>query len=213
MIASQSEILASPVFQFVTELTVELVAIFLAIIAAFFIEERRSKRVAKNRAIQISEALRSELRYYIEATEGIAEKIKTGLAKWERAASSGGNPPPFYFRLEGAERPPQAAWQAALRSKILDVFDPQLVFEVGNFYHEIDGVGRRFVRYGGFVEEEILPALEDGRASFYEGDSLKPQFRASMDRLAELGKYHTKFAAWARRISDRISDEVRRLEG
>ncbi|MHC4235541.1 MAG: hypothetical protein ACYSUQ_10540 [Planctomycetota bacterium] len=201
----------SPFIQMMVGAGVEVVAVFFAVIAALIVEERRERRVAKKRAIQISGALKSELDYYIGLTEQIAENIKAGLSGWERSSAAGSSPAPFFFRLEGAERPPQAAWQAAIRSKILDVFDPQLVFEIGNFYHEIDGVGQRYIRYDSFVEAEILPRLEAGNTAFYSGDSLLPQFRANMDRLGELGGYHEKFVSWAREISGRIEKEIHRL--
>ncbi|MEX2122755.1 MAG: hypothetical protein WD795_02600 [Woeseia sp.] len=58
---------------------------------------------------------------------------------------------------------------------------PDLLFDLGFFYSERDGVGRKFVRYSEFVESEILPWLNGDPGVFYTADgALKPEYAANM---------------------------------
>ena len=62
---------------------------------------------------------------------------------------------------------------------------PNLMFEIGYFYSELDGIGVKFVRYSELVESQILPRA-DHPEQFYDADgNLKPEFRQNMERLRE----------------------------
>jgi hypothetical protein len=75
---------------------------------------------------------------------------------------------------------------AALQSGLVDLIHPSLLFDLGFYYSEHEGLGVRYIRYATFVETEILPRLNEGSSAFYDEDrKLKPSFAANMDRLRE----------------------------
>ncbi len=81
--------------------------------------------------------------------------------------------------------PPDTTWQAALQSNLAELVPPRLMFDIGFFYSEQQGVGVKFMRYSVFVDREILPKL-DNPAAFYDASGrLKPEYAQNMERLRE----------------------------
>lgn len=87
-----------------------------------------------------------------------------------------------------------------------DMFAPDLLFELGFYYSELYGVGRKYLRYIIFVEDEILPSLKQHPSHFYRDDGLrlKPEFEASMDRLQDWVDENTRLRVWASCLVKRL---------
>jgi hypothetical protein len=93
--------------------------------------------------------------------------------------------------------------------QLTDLFDPVTLFDLTYFYSEVDGVGRKYVRYVTVVEDEILPGLIGGEDSFYDSDGrLRPRYCANMDRLREYQHETGWLSAWAECLVYRL--EARR---
>lgn len=76
-------------------------------------------------------------------------------------------------------------WQVAQRSGLAELVHPTLMFDLGFFYSEIDGIGLNFVRYSEFVKREILPRVADPHAFYDEQGNLKPAYQQNTKRLRE----------------------------
>jgi hypothetical protein len=51
------------------------------------------------------------------------------------------------------------AWEAATSAGMLEVFEPALIFAVGNAYHEYTQIGQRIARYHDLTETVVFPLL------------------------------------------------------
>ncbi len=140
----------------------------------------------RRRAALIVEALRQDLRDSIGVEERFIAEVGAGLAAFDAARERGEKPAPYTFRISGSDRAPNSIWQAATQSSLADLIHPGLLFDLGFYYSERDGIGDKYVRYVTFVENEILPRLDARPSAFYDdAGALKPEFAANMERLRE----------------------------
>ena len=117
---------------------------------------------------------------------------------------SGKKPPPYYYRIDGSDTAPDV-WSTFEQMQLTDLFDPVTLFDLMFFYSELDGIGRKYVRYVTFVEDEILPGLIGGNDGFYDADGrLRPIYRANMDRLRDYEHETRRMTAWARCLVYRL---------
>jgi len=125
---------------------------------------------------------------------------------WDEARARGEMPPPFVFRIRGAEKPPLTTWEVVNQAQIAELLEPNLLYELGFYYNELSGIGDRFVRYSEFTEAEVLPLKLAGSAGFYDdaGDRLLPQFEAHMNRLREYMVITDDSIAWAECLRGRV---------
>lgn len=157
------------------------------------------------RTDHVIETLRADLRNSVGVEERFIAEIGAGLAAFDAARARGEKPVPFVFRIAGSDTPPSYVWQAALQSRLADLIHPTLLFDLGFFYSERDGLGVRYLRYATFVESEILPRAKVGAAAFYdESGALKPEFAANLDRLRELRSFHQFSVAAAKCLERRF---------
>jgi len=172
-----------------------IVGVFIGIQVANWNDERQSEE----RRSKVMQALIADLRDATNVQHAmIAVPITEGLATWQAAFEAGEQPPPFYFRLPGSDTAPDT-WAMLQQEQLSELFDPLTLFDLGFYYSELEGVGRKYIRYVSFVENEILPNLKLDRSTFYteDGAVLKPVFAASMDRLREFGRESETLRIWA----------------
>lgn len=189
------------------KLVFELIVIFLGVYAAFWVDNYRDEMAEVERSREIAQALQKDISDVIRVVQTTVDEVHTGLDEWERARERGETPPPYVFRFSGSERPPDTVFNAILQSRPVELFDSELVFDLGYFYSELLGTSDRYVRYATFTESEILPRLKTGPASFYSADGgrLMPEYAAHMDRLRELNEF------WQADLR-RAQDLIERLE-
>ena len=113
------------------------------------------------------------------------EKAKEGLAAFTAARARGEKPTPYFMRFRGSDTAPKSVWEVAQQSGLADLVHPSLMFEIGYYYSELDGIGVKFVRYSEFVESEILPRLGNPEPFYDDKGNLKPEFQQNMQRLRE----------------------------
>jgi len=167
----------------------ELLIVFFGVWGALWAESRRDAAQDQERAIQIAEGIVTNLDTVAItwALPFIAEQ-QEALARWQVAYERGDRPMPFFFRIPGGERGNAEIWDAAISAGLLDVLDPGLVSDLGNFYRENDGVAIRLSRYQARTEELIYPGLQEGVEWYYKTNSprLKPEFEGFMLQTEEV---------------------------
>ena len=184
----------------------ELIIVFVGVYGAFWVDDYRDQREQEANAELLAEALKQDLRDYVEVTGRMVDIIDTGLGRWEEQRSRGESPPPFAFRINGSEVPPVATWDAVRQAEAAKLFEPSLLFDLGFFYSEITGMAHRYVRYAVFTEAEVLPRLLPGGAPFYteEAGRLLPPFAAHMDRLREYREFMAETIDWSSCLLQRL---------
>lgn len=156
-----------------------------------------AERIEGQRREQIVDALVTSLSDAISVQERFITEIERGLLDWERAYERGERPPPFVYRIEGSDTAPDT-WSMFEQTQLTDIFDPVTLFDLTFFYSELAGVGRKYLRYISFVEDEILPGVIAGEEAFYDEDGrLKPRFFANMDRLRDYRREIIHITEWA----------------
>ncbi len=186
---------------------------FLIVVVGVFIGIQvanwNAERQAQDRRAMVTQALLADLKDAANVQQAvIATPIRQGLTVWQLAFDRGEQPPPFYLRMPGSDTAPDT-WGMLQQEQLSELFDPITLFDLGFYYSELDGVGRRYIRYVSFVENEILPYLKADSAVFYseDGAELKPVYAASMDRLREYGRESEKLRQWAQCLIHRIEAE------
>ena len=176
------------------ELVVVVVGVFVGIQVANW-NEARLEAVRKQ---QIIAALVADISDSISVQRGFVDQIDAGLLAWERSNARGERPAPYYFRIEGAETAPDI-WGTLQQTQLVDLFDPVTLFDLSFYYSELAGVGRKYVRYVTFVEENVLPYAVVQPETFYAAgsSSLKPVYQANLDRLRDFRNDSERFIYWA----------------
>ncbi len=133
---------------------------------------------------ELREQVIGALATYLADTRGVQEQviaeIESGLASWESAVANGNRPPPYFFRHTGSDTAPEM-WTTFEQMQLNDLFDPVTLFDLAFFFSELDGVGRKYIRYVTFVEDEILPGTISDEDIFYDQNGrLKAKFHANM---------------------------------
>jgi len=164
-----------------------------------------AERLAQQRQDQIADALATDLRDAIAVQNRFVPAIDAGLAAWEASHERGERPAPFTYRIEGSDTPPDT-WTTVEQMGLADQFDPVTLFDLTFYYSELQGIGRKYVRYVRFVEDEVLPGEIAGAASFYAEDGrLQPRFQANMDRLRDFQRDTEQMTKWAECLVYRLN--------
>ena len=190
----------------VTRYGAELVIVFVGVYAAFWVDNYRDQKRDAERTVQIVQTLHEDLLDFVATSRIFDERIVSGLDGWEAARVNGERPPPYVLRVDRSETPPISVWQAVSQSSLVELLEPSLLFDLGFFYSEVEGVGVKFVRYSEFTDEFVLPGLKRGADWFYDDSTgdLKPEFAAHMDRLREYQGDMRVLAGWAECLIERL---------
>ena len=201
-----------PTFRSYKMLLAELVVIFLGVYGAFWVDNYRDEQERDERTKQVILVLRQDLEDGIEVGGVFDEAIETGLLEWSIARKKGETPPPYVFRIYGTEKPPLTTWEIVRQTQLSDLLQANLLYELGFYYNELDGVGDKATRYLEFTESQVLPLLKSGSTGFYSDDKsrLLPKFEAHMDRLREWAHLQNDMQVWAACLITRLesADEI-----
>jgi hypothetical protein len=191
-------------FAFFAELIVVVVGVFVGIQVANWNEAR----LEAERKEQIVEALITDISDVIGVQLEFIDEIDSGLNEWERSYARGEKPAPYYFRITGSDTAPDT-WAVLQQMQLVELFDPQTLFDLSLFYSELGGVGQKYVRYVTFVEENVLPYVDVQAEVFYkDGElSVKPIFQANMDRLRDFRDESARILKWAQCLVFRLQSD------
>ena len=168
-----------------TGVFIELVIVIVGVFIGLQVDNWNQMRQEKQHAAQLLNTLGMSMRDFDHTTAEMSKRITEGLAAFHQARARGEHPPPYFFRIRGSDTPPIAAWQAALQSNLAELLPPKLMFDIGFYYSEQQGVGEKFVRYSKFVDREILPRLGHPDSFYDASGALKPVYVQNMQRLRE----------------------------
>lgn len=176
-----------------SELLIVIVGVYIGLQVNTWNDERRDAQ----RREQIIGALVTNLSDAISVQKRMVEEIGTGLSVWETAVARREQRPPFYYRIGGSDTAPET-WSTFVQMQLTDLFDPVTLFDLMFFYAEVEGVGRKYIRYVTFVEDQVLPGIISNDDIFYSADGqLKPEFQANMDRLRDYQQETLRLNVWA----------------
>lgn len=193
---------------------VGLLTIFTGVTAAFFFDGYRQQLEQDQQLGETRAGIVQELRHYESHGSAIVDAIDKSLAHWKAADAAGVRAVPGYYLINGAPRPPTAAWTSALSSGVASRFDPRTQLELGYFYSEFSGIHDNYVRRLVFTEQEILPRAMSGPAAFYDADGkLQPQFRVHMELLARFSADLRRLTTEARRLRVKLEAQARDRDG
>ena len=188
----------------------ELFIIFLAVSAAFVVENYRDHR---SRVAEFHDAMSgviAELRNTEAKTRTYSDAIFAELARWEEADRDGRRAVPGHYRIPGATHPPTAAWNSAVSSGVARMIEPKLRTDLGYYYSEFLGIHDNYDRYNQFTEREVLPRILLGADAFYGADGkLLPQFRVYMDLQKEFATDLRQIGASAHELRTRLEASQR----
>ena len=174
------------------ELLIVIVGVYIGLQVNTWSEDRRDAQ----RREQIIGALVTNLSDSIIVQKQMVAEIETGLSLWDEAVAGGEQRPPFFYRIAGSDTAPET-WSTFVQMQLTDLFDPVTLFDLMFFYSELDGVGRKYIRYVTFVEDQVLPGIIRNDDIFYDVDGqLKPEFQANMDRLRDYQQETSRLIKW-----------------
>lgn len=176
---------------------VETLIVVLGVFLGLQVNNWNEAREAAVRRAQITQALVTDLRDASNVQRGFVANIDKGLGDWRASFDAGILPPPYYMRIEGSDTGPKT-WDTLQQMPLSDMFDAITIFDLSFYYSEQDGIGRKYIRYVTFVENDILPNLFRDPAVFYNADhsALQPEYTASMDRLREYAAESRRLERW-----------------
>lgn len=190
---------------------IETLIVVLGVFLGLQVNNWNEARAAEARRGEIVAALVTDLQdtnYVI--TNTAIPAVETGLAEWEMSFAKGETPAPFYFRIDGSDTPPDT-WNVLQQMDVSGLFDPVTLFDLNMYYSELEGVAVKYIRYVTFVEEKILPYETGDPLYFYmqDGATLKPEFRANMDRLREWQGELRRLNRWGLCLTERLESGVK----
>lgn len=168
-----------------TAIAIDLAIVVLGVIIGMQVNNWNEARQERQRTGVLLSAMRQDLHDFDSVSERFAQQINDGMAAFDAARARGERPVPVYIRFRGSDVPPQAVWDAALQSDLAQLVHPTLLFDLGFFFSEQDGVGVKYRRYSDFVEREILPHVTEPAYFYDSAGRLKPQYAQNMQRLRE----------------------------
>jgi len=176
---------------------IDFVIVVLGVFIGLQVNLWNENRVESTRRQQIIDALVTTLNDAIGVQRRFITEIAAGMSAWNAAYARGEKPAPYFYRIEGSDMAPDV-WASFRQAQLTDLFDPVTLFDLMFYYSELDGVGRKYVRYVTFVEDEVLPGLIQGKDAFYDADGrLRPKYRANMDRLQDFNREMQRLNAWS----------------
>jgi hypothetical protein len=192
-----------------TMIAIDFVIVVVGVFIGMQVNNWNEARQEHQRAALLLNTLRVSLHDYDRTIAELSKRATDGLAAFRQARARGEQPPPYFLRTRGSDMPPNSAWQATLQSNLAELVPPRLMFDIGFFYSEQQGVGVKFVRYSKFVEREILPKL-DNPSSFYDATGkLKPIYAQNMERLREWVEDNAVLVASSKCLQKRFEHPMR----
>lgn len=172
-----------------TAIWIEFVLLVAGVFLGIQVANWNAERIEQNKTSKILDAFRADMMDYSAIYKIFSEKTYKGLADFDAALARGEKPIPYYMRYKGSDSAPKSVWQVAQQSGLADLVHPSLMFEIGYYYSELEGIDVKYVRYAEFVETEILPNLNNPDAFYDESGNLKPKYQQNMQRLRENFEY------------------------
>ena len=186
----------------------ELLVVFAGVYGAVWLENHFAEQEQAEQTRKVVAMLREDLEDQVRMGRALVDVVGAELEAWDAERKNGGQPLPFVLRIERSETPPVFAWDAVTRSDAVELLEPSLIFDLGFFYSEVEGVGRKLLRYVEFTDSQVMPGIKRGIDWFYDDGSgeLHPEFGAHMDRLRDISSDTGEIADWAACLVKRLEN-------
>jgi hypothetical protein len=175
-------------------LALELLVVFIGVYGAFALSEHEKRREASKRREQLQAAIVREVRDITANTRRVATQLPQQLAQFDSAVAAGGRPPlaPWIEPV----RVDTDMWDVTLQSGALDVFDVATVYDISQFYNELNAGFEQLAQLRGLSETVLIPVLGRGSEEFYGPDNqLRPNYRWYRDGLGRLSRLAASITA------------------
>ena len=186
---------------------IELFTVVLGVLLGLQASEWAAERNERDYRNQIIAAVGGALDEFRVHGREIEQAMDARVAAFERARSAGQRPSPPVYREPGSERPPTDAWDAVVATGVARSIEPRLFLRLAMFFNRADNFGERYVRYNEFSESRVMPYLATP-AHFYDGDKLRPEYAAYIDRLRDLSAASAEVADGA----GQLQHELKRMD-
>lgn len=173
-----------------TAVAVELLIVILGVFIGLQVDNWNQARQERQRLTVLVQGMRADMHDTDAVVQHASPQVMRGLAAFQAARTRGEQPPPYFVRIAGSDTPPKFVFVAAMQAGLADLLEPKLMFDLGFYYSEREGVGVKYTRYARFVEREILPRLGDPASFYDQSGALKPEFAQNLDRLREWIQYN-----------------------
>ena len=206
----------SQVFQSSRKLLFEMLVVFLGVLAAFWVENYRELKRIRSTGERILEAFQFDLQQHLAWFVPWYKERESKRLSWLSERNKGGRIPPFYIRMPGARGFPRTTWDAAVATDALRVIEPQLVRQIGNFYHESNGIGDQWLRYIEHTDRFVLPVQYSKSIEFLDPESGRyiPEIQVNIQLMNEVWfESFDKFYAWPTWMNGEIQDYLDELNG
>lgn len=187
------------------KIILELVIVFVGVTAAFALENARQDAEEAAYRQTVVAALGQTFGVVGSHGRGISERIDAQLAAFDAAVARGEQPRLPVYREEGGEGPPTQIWDGLMSTGALRALEPEMVWRLAAMYNELDSVGDRYRRYNAVTEARVF-SLGPDHAEAWEDGELKPEFRAYVAQLRELGVANAR----VRRNSQNLQRDLER---
>ncbi|MEM9531813.1 MAG: hypothetical protein AAGA23_12950 [Pseudomonadota bacterium] len=185
-------------------IAVDFVIVVIGVYVGLQAQEWSNNRADRQRLERIVAALTADMRDGYRVEQSFRNTVRTGLAAFDAAYQRGERPKPFVFRIEGSDTAPNLIWGTLQEAGLGELLDPQLLFELNHFFSERQGIGVKTTRYMESIETLILPYLDGDPAYFYQGEAMRPEFLATMERLREWVGYLDQLGPWSACLQKRL---------
>ncbi|MBS0385811.1 MAG: hypothetical protein JSS00_10740 [Proteobacteria bacterium] len=183
----------------------EIVIVFIGVTAAFALEGMRQQADEARYRSSIISALVPTLDDVLRHNAIFERETELKLATFDAAIARHEQPALPIFREPNAERPPVRVWDAVVSTGAARALDPDLLFQLAQFYNRQESLGERYVRYATFTEEHVL-TLGSDRTAFYDASGkLRPEFAAYVDRLRDLLAASRSLTSQARTLRSELT--------
>ena len=169
-----------------SKLLFDLIIVFCGVFLAFIVSDWNTRSAKKQRFEKTIKVLQSEISDFITYSPIPIRAMEDSLQQYRVRYSLSQKPPPPYYREPRASGAPTAAWEALLSSGAYDIMEPILFYEMTIYYNRVISINVKFNRYMVRIEEQILPRLHGDRTFFYNGRTLKSEYRFHIQMLEEI---------------------------
>lgn len=185
----------------------EFIIVVVGVFVGLQAQEWRESAADRERLDRIVAAIRADMEDGRRVETEFWTAIEAGLADFEKAYRRGERPTPFVFRIKGSDTAPDLILGSLQEAGIGELVDPKLLFELNHFYAERMGIGVKITRYMASIENTVLPYLGGDPLFFYDesGSALRPEYRATMDRLREWAQYLADLKPWSECLEKRLN--------
>jgi hypothetical protein len=167
--------------EFVVRLAFEFTVVFAGVSLAFVADSLREGVNQRARADQTYRALEEELGDHVTKGQAVLDEYVAARDEWRESLEDGERPIPWFIPWSMAG-PPLDAWDAVLAAGGIDLIDPALFFGLVKYYRMVDWYLVPVDAPDAFVDNDILPYIEEGTERFYGGADLSPKYKAYIDR-------------------------------